>query len=93
MCKFARNANGIPVGCYTWCPDASTNAFSREPHVLRKLPTTKSASERLENDVEMHLRVTAGRKAVVDVKSLAGNMSMVTGRLKNERLYNALTTG
>lgn len=62
--------------------------------MLRKLPTTKSASERLESDVEMHLRVTAGRKAPVDVKSLAGNMSMVTRRLKNsEQLYNASTTG
>lgn len=46
--------------------------------MLRNIPTTKSASERLGSDVEMHLRVTVGRKAAVDVKSLAGNMSMVT---------------
>lgn len=45
----------------------------------RKLPTTKSASERLESDVEMHLRVTVGRKAAVNVTSLAVNMSVVTG--------------
>lgn len=49
--------------------------------MLRKEPTTKRASECLESDVEMHLRATVGRFAAVDVKSLAENMSMVTGRL------------
>lgn len=43
------------------------------------LQTTKSASERLENDVVMHLRDTMGRRAAVDVKSLAENMSWGTG--------------
>lgn len=47
---------------------------------MRKVPTTKSASERLESDVEMRLRATVGHKVAVDVKSLAGNMSMVTER-------------
>lgn len=50
-------------------------------HCAGLVLTTKSASERLGSDVDMHRRVAVDRKAAVEVKNLAANMSTPFRRL------------